>query len=329
MVGGTIFHREVIQREISRALVLNLSGKASGAQTLLRTTMPLTEPSLLSRGTRQQYLFKETDMTTLGIVGTSEGFVIAADGRMTIDDETKRTTSTAAVLAMESEEAQKIFEIVDQEKTLGYAMAGFVTLDNFLLLEEIKRKLQWLSKRDFDTCKKYLTAVAEKVTDEINEAKRAKIIEKFPAYRRTETGEGWKIADLILVGYFKGAASLACAQFTHMDGVKAECDVNSLSPSSCLLSGSDTIRKAIYPDAGNAPDARFAQYVKQPVRSLQDGEDYIRGFIAACSSELGRELDPECWRITGGHVHLAKITLKEGFAWVTPPKHNPITASST
>jgi len=27
MVGGTIFHRDVIQREISRALVLNLSGK--------------------------------------------------------------------------------------------------------------------------------------------------------------------------------------------------------------------------------------------------------------------------------------------------------------
>jgi len=26
MVGGTIFHRDVIQREISRALVLNLSG---------------------------------------------------------------------------------------------------------------------------------------------------------------------------------------------------------------------------------------------------------------------------------------------------------------
>ncbi len=31
MVGGTVFHREVIQCEISRVLVLNLSGKASGA----------------------------------------------------------------------------------------------------------------------------------------------------------------------------------------------------------------------------------------------------------------------------------------------------------
>jgi hypothetical protein len=42
----------VIQREISRALVLNLSGKASGASALPRIFLPLTEPSLLSRATR-------------------------------------------------------------------------------------------------------------------------------------------------------------------------------------------------------------------------------------------------------------------------------------
>jgi hypothetical protein len=50
MVGGTIFHRRVIQREISRVLVLNLSGKAGGAGAPPRTTMPLTEDSLLSMG---------------------------------------------------------------------------------------------------------------------------------------------------------------------------------------------------------------------------------------------------------------------------------------
>jgi hypothetical protein len=52
MVGGTIFHREMIQREISRALVLNLSGKKSGASARHRISLSLTEPSLLSRGTR-------------------------------------------------------------------------------------------------------------------------------------------------------------------------------------------------------------------------------------------------------------------------------------
>jgi hypothetical protein len=33
MVGGTTFHREVIEREISRALVLNLSGNTTVLKT--------------------------------------------------------------------------------------------------------------------------------------------------------------------------------------------------------------------------------------------------------------------------------------------------------
>src|SRR6266851_5728486 len=52
MIGGTTFHREMIQREISRALVLNLSGKASGATALPRIFLSLTAPSLLSRTAR-------------------------------------------------------------------------------------------------------------------------------------------------------------------------------------------------------------------------------------------------------------------------------------
>src|SRR6267154_6308876 len=52
MGGGTIlFRRKMIQREISRALVLNLSGKASGARHCLGYFLSLTAPSLLSRGT--------------------------------------------------------------------------------------------------------------------------------------------------------------------------------------------------------------------------------------------------------------------------------------
>jgi hypothetical protein len=52
MVGGTIFlgmisTERVIQREISRVLVLNLSGKLSGACALPRIIMPLTPPFAL------------------------------------------------------------------------------------------------------------------------------------------------------------------------------------------------------------------------------------------------------------------------------------------
>jgi len=51
MFGGTTFRREMIQREISRVLVLNLSGEAKRCLALLRISLPLTEPSLLSRRT--------------------------------------------------------------------------------------------------------------------------------------------------------------------------------------------------------------------------------------------------------------------------------------
>ena len=51
MFGGTMFRREMIPREISRVLVLNLSGKASGAPAPPRIRLPLTPPSLLSRRT--------------------------------------------------------------------------------------------------------------------------------------------------------------------------------------------------------------------------------------------------------------------------------------
>ena len=55
MVGGTICGTGsppvVIQREISRVLVLHPCGKPGGGCAPPRTTMPLTEISLLSRGT--------------------------------------------------------------------------------------------------------------------------------------------------------------------------------------------------------------------------------------------------------------------------------------
>jgi hypothetical protein len=50
MEGGTRFCQEMIQREISRVLVLNLSGK-NGASALPEIFLPLTAPSLLSRRT--------------------------------------------------------------------------------------------------------------------------------------------------------------------------------------------------------------------------------------------------------------------------------------
>lgn len=256
-------------------------------------------------------------MTAIGLVGLADGFVIGADGRMSRADETKPLVESAA--GMETEDARKIFEVIDAEKKLAYGISGFVTMDEFRALDEFRKKTKWLAQREFADCKRYLAAVTEKVTEEINEAKHDKRIENFPTSRRTESGNGYKIIDLILAGYYRGVPSLNIAQITHANGTEAKWDVNSYDPKHCILLGSDALRKAMYPDHGE-PDRRFAQYRKWPIESLSDAQTYVKGYIEASSSDLGREVDPEHWRITGGRLHMAKITPAGGFEWVIPPK---------
>jgi len=257
-------------------------------------------------------------MTAIGVVGLGEGFVIGADGRMTGDKEAQQIAGSANERI--SEKAQKIFQLTDRDKVLAYAFSGFVTLDVFAVLDEVKLKMEWLFKRTFDNCNKYLIAVTEKVTDEINEAKRSSRIKQFPVSRKTESGDGWKIADIVLAGYYCGVPSLAIAQITHGDGEEAKCAVKVVPDYRyAFLLGSDAVRRAMYPDSGSARDPRLQQYIKDPSRSLKDAEEYIEGYIAACSSDLGRELDPESWRITGGRTHLARITSSGGFEWIIAP----------
>jgi hypothetical protein len=197
---------------------------------------------------------------------------------------------------------------------------GYVMLGDFPLVEEIKRKTTWLSNRSFDTAKRYLAAVAAKVTEELNEAKRDGRIVKFPTYRRTATGTRWTILTVILAGYFRGVASLTFAEFTHNEGEEADFDVNEADPYRPVLAGSEAVRRAMYPNPGDRADPRFAQYSRElPFRSLEDAEYYVKGFIQASCSDLARELDPEFARITGGQLHLARITPELGFQWVIPP----------
>ena len=77
--------------------------------------------------------------------GLAQAFVIGADGRMSRDDETKPIAAGTSM--RETEEAQKIFPIIDSGKALAYAISGFVSLDDFNVLEDVKTKTIWLSKR--------------------------------------------------------------------------------------------------------------------------------------------------------------------------------------
>jgi hypothetical protein len=221
---------------------------------------------------------------------------------------------------LENEAAQKIFPIRSLHAEQAYAVTGFVQQGNFSAMEEIKRKMAWLADRSFDTAKKFLEVVAEKVTDEMNEAKQDGRISSFPCYRRSASGNAWTLLTLIVAGYFRDSPVLTIAEFSHTEGKGAACDVNSTNPMTQILAGSELVRRAMYPNPGDVPDPRFAAYVQRlPLLSIVDAEKLAKGFILGCCSDLARELDPEPARITGGQMHVAKITPESGFGWIIPP----------
>jgi DNA-binding cell septation regulator SpoVG len=72
-------------------------------------------------------------MTAIAIVSTEKGFVLAADGRRTLD-ESFRSRATPAQLARESELVQKIFSAThDDDIVLAYALTGTVANDDNLI----------------------------------------------------------------------------------------------------------------------------------------------------------------------------------------------------
>jgi hypothetical protein len=88
------------------------------------------------------------------------------------------------------------------------------------------------------------------------------------------------------------------------------------------------------------PDARIRQFIKPPSErpSLQDAIDTTRGYIEACASPLGLDVDPDNCKGIGGHIHVATVTPVQrpswvarlrgataagGFHWVIPAKAKP------
>jgi hypothetical protein len=138
-------------------------------------------------------------MTTIGAVGLKSGFVIAGDGRKKIAD-ADRATAGADILELETEKAQKIFEITNPDKTLAYAVCGSLgDPRHFDLLHEIQTQIERFATRRFDDCKKYLNALGEKVNSAMNEAKRTGRT-KFPEAAKFQESGAWTILDVTFVG---------------------------------------------------------------------------------------------------------------------------------
>ena len=260
-------------------------------------------------------------MTAIGVVGTDFGFIVAADGRVRLDDES-RSHAAPEMLTQESDEQQKNFPITDAEKNLAYAITGS-TGDprGFDLLKIIPAQIRRISNRRFNDGCHYVKVLSEKINEGINDAKRGGAIKAFPQIDHLEQSTGWLIVRVFFVGYFDRIPCFVRADFVHFGG-DSESRVSAYAPRYSILSGSDAVRREIYEDNGHVlAGSRFASYIKDlgSNPSLDDAEEYARGFIEACSSSLALELDEARCKGIGGSIHVAEIT-PSGFKWRVAPK---------
>jgi hypothetical protein len=259
-------------------------------------------------------------MTAIGIVRTIGGFIVGADGRMRLHEQ-DRNTADAATLKKETDKAKKISAIVNSGRTLAYAIRGFVKdTHGFNFWETMEEQIRSLAILDFDDCFKYVEDLGEKMNRAMNEAKQAGAIDQFPEDRRIKDGAAWEVTDVFFPGYFKTDPCLVVIKFLHYDQI-SEFRLLQPPPWLPILCGSEIVKAAMYDSNGNPlPGSLFAEHTRclSHHPTLREGEEYIKGYIEACSSPLALEMDAKTCQNIGGHIHIAEVT-PAGFRWRIPP----------
>jgi len=252
-------------------------------------------------------------MTALAAVFVPSGFVVAADGRCRSDDATSGKEH-------ETDHAQKIFAIENDGRTLAYSLIGFAGTNDgkFKMMDEIRKVAETLANRRFDDCVLYVHKFCHNLQRVISKAQRDGRISEFPTNEHLPPDRRNSIFRLLIVGYFKREPWKFEVRFFRNDQNKVRPAIDSCGPLVSVdsaITGSEIIANALY--VGRDP--RFARYnPSADTATLDWAAAYARGYIDACSDPTALTLDPLCNNI-GGHVHIAEITLSDGFKWRIPP----------
>jgi hypothetical protein len=264
-------------------------------------------------------------MSAIGIVAIPAGFIIAADGRMRLDDDSRAKADEHA-LAQESETAQKIFPIKTAGGMLAFTITGTVASDDlrFRLWEETQKCAEQLEGKNFPDAFSYLESLSLNLNAVINSASHAGIM-PFPKTHKLEQSSIQTIARIFFAGYFNSEPCLFHVDFYHFDGVTSE--KPRIIPIEYtywhrILLGPEKIKSAMYDDCNGfvIENSPFAAYTEPLVMqsSLDDAKRFVDGYIKACCTPLALNMDETC-KTVGGHIHIAKITPEKGFEWETPP----------
>ena len=264
---------------------------------------------------------KDSWMSAIAVIYTRDGFVLAADGRRSLDDD-----ATEAAQFLLSDMVQKIFPVEDRDRTLAYAITGLAGSDDgkFDTYVEAAKQTERLSNLEFRNLDGYAEEFCRGLNKAFNLTKKQGHVPRFPQIKRLPQLGGWGIATAVFAGYFQGAPSWSYADFFHHDNLPSAFRVNvaPISPGNRLFSGSGRIQQLTYPnDRDTKTDPRFARYIKPtgPDTSLEGAVDIGRGFIEAHSDPVALQEDYDVCKRVGGHIHIAKVT-PSGFEWLVKPK---------
>ena len=251
---------------------------------------------------------------------TSDGFLIAADGRARING------------SVSSDMTTKIFHISEPNRSLAYAFGGSVALtdkdDSGIILfdfrDEAVQAIRSLKKTWYDDLPTYAKKLAKRLQNKLERARRNERIEPL---KEDPTG---LVACLLLAGYYAKSPSAVMVEFRHEEQMLLPPRITPLKLDQgynpLMTYGSEKVRQQVF----FAETPEFSAYrvprvnIEEKV-TLSEVADAANKYILACSDPAAILIDAEHCAGIGGHIHMARVTPQRGFEWIVPP----VTASST
>jgi hypothetical protein len=258
-------------------------------------------------------------MTATAIMFAGSGFAVAADGNQLFGD---LPNFIPDVSIGETDCAQKIFRAEGRNYVVAYIVRGKVATEHrtFDASVEMQREMASLSAQRFRSPRELVAVASKGLYRRMREAFDTGRLPCFPGL------------EIPFIGYLRDEPFCLNAYFYPTGS--HQIIPQPLDGWLFAYSGSEIIGQLML-----RSDARIRQSIKLPSEcpSLQDAVDATLGYVEACSSPLGLEVDPENCRGLGGHIHVATVTPRiqpswiarcfgrhgapsGGFQWIIPPR---------
>lgn len=258
-------------------------------------------------------------MTAFFTLLTPDGFILAADGRVTRSEDH----------SIKSDSEQKLFCLQDQVGTFGCGLAGTVVLtpdhsDEVLidLRIEVAKIASVLRERRCEDLGGYAVRLGRALNHVLAAAKSSGELERFPEGGTLHEGEtGATIARVYLNGYYREKPSYAHLRIFHTDqnlnAPKVKSNVVTLGFNHAH--GSSVVAEKVF----RSDDPAFGRYRVTEIKNLDDAIRKAQLFIEAHSDPRLLALDEKHCRGVGGNVHIALLNATAGFVWVAGWEPSP------